>query len=81
MLNLRSFGDRLLLVSILLRKRLDLRPILEVHFGRKVFGYIDIRERPINLYSLFSWHWKTKYLISGHLEIVCSWFQSSYVKG
>ena len=29
------FGDRLLLVSILVRKRLDLRPVLEVQNGRK----------------------------------------------
>ena len=54
MLNLRSFGDRLLLVSILLRKRLDLRPVLEVHFGRKALGYLDKRERPINLYLVLS---------------------------
>ena len=47
-LNLRSFGDRLVGVSILVRKRLYLRAVLEVQFGRKGFGYIDIRERPIN---------------------------------
>ena len=40
----RSFG----LVSILVRKRLDLRSVLEVHFGRKGFGYLDIREGPMN---------------------------------
>ena len=34
-LNLWSFGDRLLWVSILVRKRLDLRDVLDVHFGRK----------------------------------------------
>ena len=48
MLNLRLFGDRLVGVSILVCKRLDLRHVLEVHFGRKGFGYVDIRERPIN---------------------------------
>ena len=47
MLKLMSFGDRLVWVSILARKRLDLRHVLEVHFGRKVFGYLDIRERSI----------------------------------
>ena len=35
---MKSFGDRLLGVSILVRKRLDLRHVLEVHFGRKRFG-------------------------------------------
>ena len=48
MLNFRSFGDRLVWVSIPVRKRLDLRPLLEVQFGRKGFGYLDIRELPIN---------------------------------
>ena len=48
MLNLRSFGDRLVWVSILVRKRLDLRHVLEIHFRRKGFGYLDIREQPIN---------------------------------
>ena len=52
MLNFRPFGDRLDGVSILVRKRLDLRPVLEVQFGRKGFGYLDTRERPINLYSM-----------------------------
>ena len=47
MLNLRSFGDPLVWVSILVRKRLDLRHVLEFHFGRKAYGYLDIRERPI----------------------------------
>ena len=45
-----SFGDHLVRVSILVRKRLDLRPVLDVHFGRKGYGYLDLRERPINLY-------------------------------
>ena len=52
LLNLSSFGDCLVRVSILVRKRLDLRYVLEVNFGRKGFGYLDIRERPINLYSV-----------------------------
>ena len=43
------------------RKRLDLRHVLDVHFGRKGFGYLDLRERPINLYSVLSSYWKTKY--------------------
>ena len=47
-MNLRSFGDRLVRVSILVRKRLDLRHVLDVHFGRKGIGYLDIRERIIN---------------------------------
>ena len=47
-MNLMSFGDRLVLDSILVCKRLDMRPVLDVHFGRKGFGYLDIRERPIN---------------------------------
>ena len=37
-LNLRSFGDRLVRVSILVCKRLDMRPILEVQFVRKGIG-------------------------------------------
>ena len=53
-MNLRSFGDRLVWVSILVRKRLDMRAVLEVHFGRKAFGYLDVREGPINLYLVFS---------------------------
>ena len=44
MLNFRPFENRLVGVSILVRKRLDLRHVLEVHFGRKGFGYLDIRE-------------------------------------
>ena len=42
-LNLRSVGDRLLWVSILVRKRLDLCHVLEVQYGRKGFGYLDKR--------------------------------------
>ena len=53
-LNCRPFRDRFVWVSILVRKRLDLRPVLEVYFGRKGFGYLYIRERPINLYSVLS---------------------------
>ena len=48
---MRSFGERLIRVSILVRKRLYLRTVSEVQFGRKEFGYLDIRERPINTYS------------------------------
>ena len=59
-MNLRSFGDRLVGVSILVFKRLDLHHVLEVHFSHKVFGYLDIRERPINLYSVLSSSWNTK---------------------
>ena len=47
-LNLRPFRDRLVWVSILVSKRLDLRPVLEFQFSRKGFGYLDIREQPIN---------------------------------
>ena len=47
-MNFRPFGDRLDWVSILLRKRLDLRHVLEVQFDRKGFGYLDIKEQPIN---------------------------------
>ena len=61
MLNLRLFGDPLGWVSILVRKRLELRPVLEVQYGRKGFGYLDVRERPINLYSVLSSYWNTKY--------------------
>ena len=53
MLNFRAIRDRLVWVSILVRKRLDFRHVLEVHFGHKGFGYLDIRERPINLYFSF----------------------------
>ena len=35
-------------VSIVVRKMLDLRHVLDVHFGRKAFGCLDITERPIN---------------------------------
>ena len=41
-MNLMSFVDRLVRVSILVRKRLDLRHVLDVHFGRKGFQYLDI---------------------------------------
>ena len=58
------FRDRLVWVSILVRKRLDLRPVLEVKFGRKGFGYLVERERPINLYSWLSSHGDAKYCIS-----------------
>ena len=63
MLNFRPFGDRLVWVSILVRKRLDLRHVLEVHFGHKGIGYPYIRERSINLFSVLSWYWNPKYLI------------------
>ena len=61
MLNFRPFIDRLVWVTILVRKRLDLRHVLEVHFSRKAFGYLDIREHPINLYSVLSSYWDTNY--------------------
>ena len=48
LLNLRSFGDRLVRVSMLVRKRLDLRHVLDAHLERKAFECLDIRERPIN---------------------------------
>ena len=60
MFNLRSCGDPLCWVSILVRKRLELRPVLEVQYGRKGFGYLDVRERPINLYSVLSSYCNTK---------------------
>ena len=47
-MNLMSFGDRLVRDSILVCKRLGMRPVMDVSFGRKGFGYLDIRERPIN---------------------------------
>ena len=47
-MNLMSFGDRLVQDSILVYKRLGMRPVLDVHFGRKGFGYLDIKERSIN---------------------------------
>ena len=50
--NLRSFRDRLVWVSILVRKRLDLRHVLEVHFGRKAFGYLDV-----NIEFEIIWKW------------------------
>ena len=59
-----AFRDRLVWVSILVRKRLDLRPVLEVQFGRKGFGYLVERERPINLYLVLSSYRNTKYCIS-----------------
>ena len=59
-MNLMSFGDRLVRDSILVCKRLGMRPVLNVHFGRKGFGYLDIIERPINLYSVLSLYWNTK---------------------
>ena len=61
MLNLMSFGDPLVWVSILVRKRLELRPVLEVQYGRKGFRYLDIIERPINLYSVLLSYCNTKY--------------------
>ena len=59
MLNFRPIRDRLVWVSILVRKRLDLRHVLEVHFGRQWFGYLEIREQPINLYLVLSSYWNT----------------------
>ena len=59
-----TFQDPFVRVSILGRKRLDLRPVLEVQFGRKGFGYLVERERPINSYSMLSSHGNTKYCIS-----------------
>ena len=55
------FGERLVGVSILVRKRLDMRSVLEFQFGRKGFGYLEIKEQPINLYSVLSSYWYTKY--------------------
>ena len=46
----RWFGLRLILV----RKRIDLRHVLDVHFGGKGFGYLEISEQPVNLYSVLS---------------------------
>ena len=46
----RWFGLGLMLV----RKMIDLRHVLEVHFGRKGFGYLEISERTVNLYSVLS---------------------------
>ena len=59
-MNLMSFRDRLDRDSILVCKRLDMRPVLDVHFGSKGFGYLDIRKRPTNLYSVLSLYWNTK---------------------
>ena len=73
-----AFRERLVWVSILVRKRLDLRPILEVQFGRKGFGYLVERERPINSYSMLSSHGNTKYCISRSFGMG---FEYWYVKG
>ena len=78
---LKLFGDRLVWVLILVRKRLDLGHVLEVQYDRKGSGYLDLRERPISLYSVLSLYWNTKYWIWEHLEIFWSGFQSCYVKG
>ena len=59
-MNLLSFGDRLVRDSILVCKRLYRRHVLDVHFGRKWFGYLDIREQPKNLYSVLSSYWNAK---------------------
>ena len=61
MLNLWSFGDPLVWVSNLVCKKLELRHVLKVQYGRKGFGYLEVRERPINLYSMFSSYCNTKY--------------------
>ena len=53
-MNFRTFRDRLVWVSILVRKRLDLCYVLVVQYGNKGFGYLDIRERHINLYLVLS---------------------------
>ena len=73
-----AFRDCLVWVSILVRKRLDLRPVLQVQFGRKGFGYLVERERPINLYSVLSSYRNTKYCISRSFGLG---FESWYVKG
>ena len=77
----RQFQDGLVWVSIVARKMLDLRLVLEDHCGQKGFGYLATREPPINLYSVLSWYCNTKYLICGHFEIVWFGFHSWYVKG
>ena len=46
--NLIPFRDRLVWVLILVRKRLDLCHVLVIQYGHKGFGYLDIREQPIN---------------------------------
>ena len=58
--NFRPFLDRLDWVLILVRKKLDLCYVLVVQYGNKRFGYLDIRERPINLYLVLSSYWNTK---------------------
>ena len=63
-MNFSPFVDRLVWVSILVFKRLDMRPVLVVQFGHKGFGYIDEREQPINLYLVLSSYGNTKYFIS-----------------
>ena len=60
MLNFKPFGDRLVWVSILVRQRLDLCHVLEVYLNRKGFGYQEIRERPLNFYTVLSVYWNTK---------------------
>ena len=60
-LNFRQFRDGLVGVSIPVRKRLDLRHVLEVHFDHKGLGYLDIREQPKNLYLLLSLYWNSNY--------------------
>ena len=94
-MNFSAFQEHLVWVSILVLKRLeiicsgfqywyvkklDLRPILEVQFGRKEFGYLDIRQWPINWYSVLSGYCNTKYWISGNFEMLWYGFQSWYVK-
>ena len=58
--NFRPIPDRLVWVLILVRKRLDLCHVLVGQYGHKGFGYLDIRERPINLNLVFSSYWNTK---------------------
>ena len=60
-LNFRQFRDGLVWGLIPVCKRIDLRHVLEVHFGRKGFGYLEISERPVNLYCVLSLYWNTKY--------------------
>ena len=59
-MNFRPFRDPLVRVSIMVRKSLDLRHVLEVHFARKWFGYLEIREPTINLYLVLSSFWNSK---------------------
>ena len=63
-MNFIPLRDRFVWVSILEHKRLDLRHVLEVQFGRKSFEYLVERELPINLYSVLSSYGNTKYWIS-----------------